>query len=114
MAKKEVIRRKYDVPDSEMIQFTGVYRGIFIPDLPRFQAFDASFNEQYPETWLTAIRNAELAAKDLEVKDELALYTEKVQLKMDECKTHFTRVKYFVGEAWPDNATMQKVFNFDG
>lgn len=113
MSKAVEVIRKYNVSDAEMLQVSRVIYGLYLEDQESFTTLDPAFNAAYAEGWLSAIEEGETAARDLTVKDELVLLTAAVHEKLEACRSHFQKMKYYIEKAFPGNTAVWNAFGFN-
>lgn len=110
MARAQEVIRNFKVPDAAMLQASRTFFNLFSENSADFLNIDPTFDDTFKSNWLTAIETAETAARDLMVQDELAILTQNVQTKLEECRTHYQKMKYYIEQAFPKDTAMLNAF----
>jgi hypothetical protein len=112
MAKKEV--RKYNCPDSVMLDAGDTLHVLYVEDEAEFQAYNiVMFPLSYKTDFLAKITAARSVIKDMVVVDEQQEETEEVTAKMKECMAYFQKMKPTIVFAFPDKQAVWDQFGFD-
>jgi len=113
MKKAEEKVRTYTGPDADMLQASRVMHGIFTEDKAAFTAFDDTFADPFAAGWLQKIEDCSLLLIDSSYVNSLAELTKKVDDKMEECRSFFSALKYFVEKAFPGRKEIWARFGFN-
>ena len=112
MAKKEV--RKYNCPDSVMLDAGDTLHVLYVEDEAAFQAYNiVMFPATFKDDFLAKITAARNVVKDMVVVDEQEEETEEVTAKMKECMAYFQKMKPTIVFAFPDKQAVWDQFGFD-
>jgi hypothetical protein len=107
------IKRLYSMSDAVMLEKASVMRAVFVEALPTFTGYSAIFDTDYSDTWNDEILLA-LQTPTAEQTDDMgAALTQIVLSKMRDCRKAYRAIKFFVGEAFGNNAPVQNEFGFD-
>jgi hypothetical protein len=112
MAKAEEKTRIFGSPDADMLQTSRVTHGLFTEDKLAFSNFDPSFADPFGDNWLQKIDNTFSVDQDTEYVNTLSELTLKVDDIMEECKTFFQLMKYFIEKAYPGQKTVHAQFGY--
>ncbi len=113
MSKAQEVVRIFKISDAEMIQTSRIYHGLFSQDRQQFINLDPDFGDPFPDNWMAAIVESESVLRDMDVRDEIAQFTGNVRHKMDECRTHFQKMKYYIEKAFPNNKAVWNAFGYE-
>jgi hypothetical protein len=112
MSKSPEVVRSYSFSDSDLIQSSRVIQGLFVEDKASFINFDTNFSDPFGENWLIKIDALGEVKEDSIQVGELTEATKKVAELMEECKTHYQVVRYFVERAFPGKKEIWSQFGF--
>lgn len=111
MSKSEA-QRSYPVSDADMLQASRIMHGLFIDDKSSFENFDSLFADPFAANWLQSINNAGDITRDNYFEAELTEKTRIVQVKLEEAKNHYQKLKYFIEKAFPERKEIWKQFGY--
>lgn len=109
----EPLKRKFNVSDLYMLEFSKTMRAHFLDEQAGFSAFDADFAAPFEDDWQTAITDAEAILPDEVIKDQLQQLTADVEAAMEACRNKFQASKYFIERAFPNSKAIRNEFGFD-
>jgi hypothetical protein len=112
MAKAEEKTRIFTGPDADMLHASRVTNGLFTADKLAFTNFDSSFADPFGENWLQKIESASSVDQDSHYLSTLTELTNRVAVVMEECKTFFQSMKYFIEKAYPNQKTIYAQFGY--
>ena len=113
MAHQKVDRDFSGITDAEMLSGVQTMHDLFVVDVADFTAFDAGLDVAFAADLQTKITDALALKDDEQWGDDIAVITQQVREKEDECRDHFQDLKYFVIEAFPDDIAMKNKLGFD-
>ncbi|MGD8782704.1 MAG: hypothetical protein PVH88_27585 [Ignavibacteria bacterium] len=113
MANAEDINRNFTISDADMLQASRVMHGIFSGDKASFTAFDAAFDDPFADNWLQKINDCSDLGQDSSYLDSQVALTKGVESKMEECRSFYSSMKYFVETAFPGKKEIWLRFGFD-
>ena len=109
----EPLKRKFNVSDLYMLEFSKTMRTHFIDEQAQFAAFDADFTSPFENDWLSAIDAAEAILPDEVIKDQLQQLTADVEQAMEKCRTKFQVSKYFIDKAFGNSVAIRNEFGYN-
>ncbi|MCB9187472.1 MAG: carboxypeptidase regulatory-like domain-containing protein [Flavobacteriales bacterium] len=109
----ESIKRKYNVSDLYMLEFSKTMRTHFMDEQAAFSGFDADFTSPFETDWLSKIEAAEAILPDEAIKDQLNQLTADVELAMEQCRRKFQVSKYFIDKAFEKSAAIRNEFGYN-
>lgn len=109
----EMLKRNYRIADAEMLAAAKTCRLFFEEDKADFVGFAAPFADPFSADWLLLIEQAEAEQSDESIVDVQTGLTNDVEHWMDMCRKHYQRLKYFIGQAYPENLSIQNEFGYD-
>lgn len=113
MAKAEEKFRIFKITDLEMIQSARVFYGLFTEDKPLFTTFDTQFADPFGTEWMAKIEEVSGVASDDSNLAYLGELTKNVTDKMEECKTFYQQMKYFIEKAFPGKKEIWIQFGYN-
>ncbi len=113
MGKAEEKTRIFSGSDADMVQASRVAHGLFTEDKPAFISFDSSFADPFGENWLQKIENAAAVSQDSQYVGGQSELTENVETIMENCRTFFQSMKYFIEKAFPGQTAIHVQFGYN-
>ncbi|MBS3915388.1 MAG: hypothetical protein KG003_12915 [Bacteroidetes bacterium] len=95
-----------------MLELSKTKQGFFSEDKSRFDEFDTDFRDPFAENWLTAIAECEAELQDVSIVSQMTNLTEGVAEKMEQCRTAYQELKFFVEKAFPNNKPVWNEFGY--
>ncbi len=95
--------RKFHIPDADMISEARSRHTYFVEDKEAFAAFDADFGDPFSDEFLQLIEKAESNLNDEQIKGKMSQLTAEVETAMENCRTIFQQLKYFIEKAFPND-----------
>jgi hypothetical protein len=112
MARPKELLRTYGIADADMLELAKTKQGFMSEDKPKFTEFDNDFKDPYAANWLAAITECEQDLKDDSVVWQMTNLTQTVEAKMEQCRTAYQALKFFVEKAFPNNQPVWNEFGY--
>jgi len=113
MNKTWKTKRDFNISDAQMLQTSRVVYGIFSEDKLMFEEFDLSFNDPFAGDWLKKIEFCDTLLLDSEYMGAWSVLKEKTENIMEECRSFFYLMKYFIEKAFPGRKDIRFRFGFE-
>lgn len=110
MADEINLKRAYVTSDSTMLSKVRTIHSLFVKDLDAFAAFDATFSPEWGAAWLADIDAAVSVTDDSIRRAEMMGETEDLTDVIEEARTKWIEIKYFIKKAWPGDRAMLHLF----
>ena len=82
----------------------------FLTDKATFVSASPLFDDPFAADFLTDIEAADALPTFDDDRDDLILYTQEVENKMEEARVHFQKLMFYVNLAWPDDNGIARGF----
>jgi hypothetical protein len=105
--------RNYSMPDSAMMEFSRIYRQLFLDNQADFTAFDGDFDATYAANWLAAVEASEVTDSDETRDDILTGETADVGVAMAAARKLYARAKCFINKAFKQQPAVKDEFGLD-
>ena len=107
------VKRVYVNSDSKMAESARTIFGLLTTDIAAFTAFDSTINAVFLTAYESIIDDADTVVADSAVIDQLVTKTENVLSFMDQARSKYRDVKYFVQKAFPNSVGIQGEFGLN-
>lgn len=105
--------RHYSTSDEYMAERSDTLQSLFVENLADFTAFDPGLDADFADEWQDAIDTAVAAQSGETVDDQVQQLTQIVDDAMKACRKKYIEVKYFFGQAFPNDLGVMKEMGAD-
>lgn len=102
--------RLFNKPDELMLEQAQTMYDNFVAEKANFIANVPVFEDPFAENFQAIIREAEALPLDNEIIAEAAIYTEQLEITMEEARKAYMKLIYYVKLAFPDSNAILDVF----
>ncbi len=107
------IVRDYKFSDPQLVLLAREYVNLLSEHLAVFTAINVRFDEAYKTDLISKIDDAEAIPSDQVIIDKQAAFTAVANETQDACVKHFSRMRYYIEEAFPDRKEIWRQFGYN-